>query len=92
MKKVELKLSKRSSLYCSLFGHNFEVSKKITYHVKEYKCCHCKKEMTTNGNGHLTELTDKFREINSVLERIHNNKIHRFAKRDVLSSTLKMTS
>ncbi|WP_397364370.1 hypothetical protein [Olleya sp. R77988] len=92
MEKVATKSSSKGSLYCSLFGHNFEVSKKITYHVKEYKCCHCKKEMTTNGNGHLTELTEKFKEINSVLERIHKNKMLRFSKNKTQYSTLKMTS
>ena len=66
-----------SKLYCSLFGHDFEVTKKVTYHVKEYKCCHCKKELTTNGNGNLIELTPKFREINSILERIYARKMMR---------------
>ncbi|MGB6267977.1 MAG: hypothetical protein WBF67_03125 [Olleya sp.] len=86
MKKVQDHPSKKGSIYCSLFGHNYQVSKKITYHVKEYKCCHCKKEITTNSNGHLIELTDKFREINLVLERIHNNKMQRFAKNNALLS------
>ncbi|TYB71767.1 hypothetical protein ES676_12185 [Bizionia saleffrena] len=58
-------------LYCNLFGHRYQVSKQITAYVNEYKCCHCKKELTTNSKGGLTELTSKFREINSVLENIH---------------------
>ncbi|WP_052461148.1 hypothetical protein [Psychroserpens mesophilus] len=63
------------SIYCSFFGHQFKVSKKVTYHVKEYKCTHCSAQMTTNGKGGLTPLTPKFKEINSVLERIHNNRM-----------------
>ena len=33
--------------------------------------------MTTNGKGGLTPLTPKYKEINSVLERIHNNRMSR---------------
>lgn len=65
------------SIYCSFFGHQYEVSKKITYHVKEYKCTHCSAQMTTNGKGGLSPLTPKHKEINSVLERIHQNRISR---------------
>ena len=65
------------SIYCSFFGHQFEVSKKVTYHVKEYKCTHCSTQMTTNGKGGLSPLTSKYKEINSVLERIHNNRMSR---------------
>lgn len=64
-------------LYCSLFGHHYQVTKKVTYHVKEYACKHCKDEVTTNGQGKLTTLTPKYKEINSVLERIHNNRLKR---------------
>lgn len=58
-------------LYCNLFGHNYKVSKKVTSHVKEYTCKCCKKQLTTNGNGDLTELTPKFKEINSILEEMY---------------------
>lgn len=61
--------------YCSVFGHNYQVTKKVTYHVKEYTCKHCKEQVTTNGNGKLTLLTPKYKEINSVLERIHSKRI-----------------
>ena len=62
------------SIYCSVFGHDYVVSKKVTYHVNEYKCTSCKAQMTTNGKGELTPLTPKFKEINSVLERIHQKR------------------
>lgn len=64
-------------LYCSIFGHDYQVTKNVTYHVKEYSCKHCKEQVTTNGNGGLTLLTPKFKEINSVLERIHNNRLRK---------------
>jgi len=92
MRKVENQTTNRNSLYCAIFGHNFQVSKNITYHVKEYKCCNCKKEMTTNSNGDLTELTPKFKEINSVLERIHSNKLIRLSRQRINYPQFKMTS
>ncbi|WP_299223231.1 hypothetical protein [uncultured Psychroserpens sp.] len=75
------------SIYCSFFGHQYEVSKKITYHVKEYKCSHCNAQMTTNGNGKLTPLTPKYKEINSVLERIHYRRTSRIKQEETIRST-----
>lgn len=73
-------------LYCNLFGHKFEVSKNVTYHVKEYKCCNCNKELTTNGNGNLIELTPKFKEINSILGRIHAKRQNRMRREELLTA------
>ena len=56
-------------LYCSFFGHDYTVTKNVTYHVKEYACKHCKEQVTT------TLLTPKYKEIKAILERIHDNKI-----------------
>lgn len=56
---------------CNLFGHDYHVTRQVTYHVKEYTCKNCKKQLTINGNGNLIELSPKFKEINDVLERIH---------------------
>ena len=61
-------------IYCNVFGHQYDVSKKVTKHVKEYTCKCCKKQLTTNGNGKLTELTPTFQEINSILEYIHTRR------------------
>ena len=65
------------NVYCSLFGHDYKVSKNVTYYVKEYKCKHCSSQLTTNSNGKLTPLTPKLKEINSVLERIHQKRLER---------------
>lgn len=73
-------------MYCNLFGHDYEVTKKVTYYVKEYTCSHCKKQLTTNSNGHLIELTPKFREINAILERIHTSRTERLKKKTLTSS------
>ncbi|KJD31669.1 hypothetical protein PK35_12975 [Tamlana nanhaiensis] len=55
------------NLQCKFFGHHYQVSRDVTYHVKEYRCKYCKKELTTNSNGYLVELTPIYREINDVL-------------------------
>ncbi|WP_370477656.1 hypothetical protein [Tamlana flava] len=73
-------------MYCNLFGHDYQVTKKVTYHVKEYTCRHCKKELTTNSNGKLIELTPKFREINSILERIYHSRTERLKNKSLVSS------
>ena len=86
MEKNTRKSSIIPKMYCNLFGHDYQVTKKVTSHVKEYKCSHCKKELTTNSNGQLTELTPKFREINEILERIHNSRMVRSKKKLSTSS------
>lgn len=62
-------------IHCKMFGHDFHVTRDVTYHVKEYTCRHCRKQLTTNSNGSLIELTPKFKEINDILERIHLNRM-----------------
>jgi len=86
MKKNTHKPTFIPKMYCNLFGHNYEVTKKVTYHVKEYTCSHCKKQLTTNSNGSLTDLTPKFKEINAILERIHTNRMERSKIKQVASS------
>ena len=86
MKKTTSKSTFIPNIYCNIFGHNFEVTKKVTYHVKEYTCKHCKKQLTTNSNGNLIELTPKFKEINAVLERVHNSRVKRSKEKLITSS------
>ncbi len=77
-----------SKLFCSLFGHNYFLSKKVTYHVKEYTCKSCKKQVTTDVNGDLIELTPKYKEINSVLERVYNKRKLRLQNKSHVSSII----
>ena len=86
MKKPDTKTALIPKLYCNFFGHDYHITKKVTYHVKEYTCSHCKKQLTTNSNGSLIELTPKFKEINSILERIYNTKIERSKEKRLVSS------
>lgn len=68
-------------MYCSVFGHNYELTKRVTNHVKEYTCSCCKHQLTTDGNGNLTELTPKLQELNSALARIHQNRMMRLGRK-----------
>lgn len=86
MKKTTNKPTLIPKMYCNLFGHDYQVTKKVTLHVKEYTCRHCRKQLTTNSNGHLIELTPKFREINDILERIYTSRTERLKSRALSSS------
>ena len=86
MKTTNKKPTAIPKMYCNFFGHDYQVTKKVTYHVKEYSCSHGKKQVSTNRNGSLIELTPKFKEINDILERIHNSRMERSKEKRLVSS------
>ena len=61
-------------LFCSIFGHHYAVSKKVTSHIKEYQCIHCQKQVTTDVRGKLSALTPELEDINRTLERIYQHR------------------
>ena len=68
-----------SAICCSIFGHHYIVSKKVTLHIKEYKCVHCNKEVTTDVSGNLSNLTPELQDINNTLQDIYQKR-HRAAQ------------
>lgn len=62
------------SVHCTLYGHDFVLTKHVTKHVKEYSCKNCKKEVTTSSNGHLTSLNEHRKETNKTLHRMYRVK------------------
>ncbi len=62
------------NIHCMIFGHDYRVTRHVTNHVKEYTCKNCKKALTVNSNGGLTDLTPKLKEINDVLATVHNKR------------------
>ena len=74
-------------IQCKMFGHDYDVTRHVTYHVKEYTCSRCEKQLTTNSNGNLIELTPKFKEINDILERIHFMR-HKKSRTHIFSNLL----
>lgn len=74
---------KLTGIYCNLFGHRYTVSKKVTHHIKEYKCIHCQKQVTTDERGKLSELTPIMQEINKTLEEMYKKRNRRLVRRQV---------
>ncbi|AXT61935.1 hypothetical protein D1816_16765 [Aquimarina sp. AD10] len=66
-----------SKIYCSLFGHDYVLSKDVTHHIKEYSCSHCNEQATTNSRGRLEVMTPKLKEINNALASVHAKKAKR---------------
>ena len=61
-------------MYCSVFGHRYKVTKKITSHINEYQCIFCGDEATTDDKGKLTRLTPQLKDINKTLINIYKKK------------------
>jgi len=66
--------NKLTGLFCNFFGHHYVVSKKVTEHIKEYRCAHCNKKVTTDGFGKLSPLTPQMKEINNVLHDMYQKR------------------
>ena len=64
-----------TSLYCSTFGHHFEISNKITNYIKEYKCKTCGQEVTNGTSGDIELLTFKNKELNAILSAFFKKKL-----------------
>lgn len=86
MKKATTKTASSLKIYCDIFGHKYEMTKKVTSHVKEYTCKCCKRQLTTSGNGKLTELTPKYQEINTLLSDIYTRRMSRLKQKTITSS------
>ncbi len=61
-------------LICSVFGHDYIVTRKITDHISEYQCACCGKEVTNSYSGKLEALTYRRREINECLSTFFRKK------------------
>ena len=67
-----------SGIVCSTFGHDYLITRKVTDHIKEYRCSHCGKEVTTNFSGNLEELTSKTKQVNTSLALFFEKKMKRY--------------
>jgi len=63
-----------SAFFCNIFGHRYIVSKKVTHHIKEYKCLHCAKQVTTDVSGNLSTLTPELQDINKTLQNLYEKR------------------
>lgn len=62
-------------ILCSVFGHRFIVTRKVTAHIKEYECACCGKQATIDVKGNLASLTPQLKEINETLAMLHQKKL-----------------
>lgn len=72
-----------SKFFCSVFGHRYVVTKRVTSHIKEYRCLHCQEQVTTNANGNLSKLTPRLKEINATLAMIYQKRNAKHLQRSV---------
>jgi len=63
-------LSSVNRLLCSISGHNYKLVKKITKHLKHYKCECCGSQVTTNAKGGLVSLTEELKLIHLGIETV----------------------
>ncbi len=66
--------SKFNAMCCLIFGHHYTISRNVTSHIKEYKCLHCEKQVTTNAQGNLSNLTPERKDINEALQNIYQKR------------------
>lgn len=65
------------TLVCTVFGHRYRVSKRVTQHIKEYQCTCCGTEVTDTASGELAKLTAQIKETNSFLANFHQRRMKR---------------
>ncbi|MBT8187258.1 MAG: hypothetical protein HKP38_10290 [Croceitalea sp.] len=73
--------NKLTGIFCNFFGHHFVVSKKVTQHIKEYRCLHCQKQVSTDERGKLSALTPQMQEINNTLEDMYQKRNRKSVKK-----------
>ncbi|GGD31388.1 hypothetical protein [Flavobacterium orientale] len=52
---------------CTIIGHRYQETRKVTNHFSEYSCKCCGKQMTEDTRGRLIQLTPELKEINATL-------------------------
>jgi len=62
---------------CSVFGHNYKITRKVTDHINEYKCSNCEREFTDNLNGNLEILTSRTKKLNTIVSSFIHKRMHR---------------
>lgn len=67
---------------CCVFGHNYNITRKVTDHINEYKCPNCEREFTNNLKGNLEALTSRTKELNNIVSSF----IHRRMRRTLTQS------
>jgi transposase-like protein len=64
-------------MVCTLFGHSYKVTRKVTNHINEYKCQCCEREFTDNLNGNLEVLTSRTKKLNTIVSSFIHRRMQR---------------
>jgi DNA-directed RNA polymerase subunit RPC12/RpoP len=67
MKNTNATKSPVMTFMCSVLGHKYSVTTKITKHISEYKCSCCGKEVADTYKGFLIDLTSEQKQVNKIL-------------------------
>ena len=73
-KRLESEGNPIGTLVCNVLGHKYVVTRRVTYHLKEFQCAYCDKQVTSDEEGQLVELSEEPKEINNILYRVHRNR------------------
>ena len=73
-KRLESDGNPIGALVCNVLGHKYVVTRRVTYHLKEFQCAYFNKKVTSDEEGQLVELSEKRKEINNILYRVHRNR------------------
>ncbi|NHM06232.1 hypothetical protein G4D82_03285 [Flavobacterium sp. CYK-4] len=63
-------------VWCSIFGHRFVTTRKVTDYFREYKCVHCQLELTNDEQGRRIFLTPEHKAINETLVHFYQKRHH----------------
>ncbi len=62
------------SILCSVLGHDYLITRKISDSINEYRCTLCNREVVDNPFGGLAKLTPILKEANSDEAKIFQKK------------------
>lgn len=63
-------LTNVNQLLCTVYGHKYKLVKKVTKHIKHYRCSCCGQQVTTNAKGKLVDLTEELKLIHFGIETV----------------------
>jgi len=56
---------------CTIFGHQYTISKRITAYLKSYTCADCNDRMAIDTTDNSRTLTPELVRINQTLEQVY---------------------
>lgn len=70
-----MKPTPKKTLPCSVFGHNYVISKTNSDQTSELRCSHCNAVTTTDASGNFEEFSIPNKDIQSTLRQLFHLKL-----------------